>query len=386
MLGNGIIKDNLKLPFLDRYLIVHVEADNMDNESKRQLFSSTRESLKDTSILEELKKITIDTLAEDDKLKELDRDRKRRYFTQEDTQVLDSLRKRLAKRITSYLQSSGSGKSVTAMTSKERGNTENLPPIDIEEPPTLFEITTKSPKEVYLNKTFSIKFKTDAHPNYFARPETFVAFIEPHSFGMFTGTAKVNEGYGWAYFKTNNDTEIGDAGKITLELRPPNHKSISATIDVLAVEDPETSDPSGSGSNKTPNIDVSFVYKTDPFFEENEWDENSVAEVTDDQEGVTIWISAENKNLSKLVARAQRYNTIAVDNIKNKYLEHISFYAFLINQNRTEKIIVEGEETISENSYRKMQELALRNASETVCGMLNDFFEPIITESVVSEE
>lgn len=386
VLGNGIIKDNLKLPFLDRYLIVQIEADNMDNESKRQLFSSTRESLKETSILEELKKLTIDTLAEDDKLKELDRDRKKRYFTQEDTHVLDSLRKRLARRITSYLQSAGSGTSVTAKSAREKGDVENLPPISIEEPPTLFEITTKSPKEVYLNKTFSIKFKTDAHPNYFVRPETFVAFIEPHSFGMFTGTAKVNDGYGWAYFKTNDDTSIGDVGKITLELRPPSHKSFSATIDVVAVENPETSNPNNSGKNKTPNIDVSFVYKTEPFFAEKNWDENSVAEVTDDQDGVIIWVSAENKNLNKLVVRAQRQNAAAVENIKNKYLEHISFYAFLINQNKPEKFIAEGDEPLSEDVFIKMQEATLQTASETVCGMINDFFEPIITESITVEE
>ena len=66
-LGNGLIKNDLKLPFLDRYIIVQIEADNMDNDSKRQLFSSTRESLRDTSILAELKKFTIDTLIEDNK-------------------------------------------------------------------------------------------------------------------------------------------------------------------------------------------------------------------------------------------------------------------------------------------------------------------------------
>ena len=56
-LGNGIIKNDLKLPFLDRYLIVQIETDYLDNDSKRQLFSSTRESLRDTSIQQELKKI-----------------------------------------------------------------------------------------------------------------------------------------------------------------------------------------------------------------------------------------------------------------------------------------------------------------------------------------
>ena len=163
---NGLIKNDLKLPFLDRYLIVQIEADHMDNDSKRQLFSSTRESLRDTSILEELRKLTIATLDADDKLKELDRNRKQRYFTKDDSQVLDSLKKRLARRINTYLQSSGSGTSVTTSTASNYGDSSNkLPEIPFTDPPTFFEITTKSPKEVYPNKPFSIKFKTDAHPN-----------------------------------------------------------------------------------------------------------------------------------------------------------------------------------------------------------------------------
>lgn len=385
-LGNSIIKNDLKLPFLDRYIIVQIEADNMDNDSKRQLFSSTRESLRDTSILEELKKLTIDTLGEDDELKRLDRERKQRYFTKEDTQVLDSLRKRLARRINSFLKSSGQGTSVTATTTNESTNTEKLPEIPVEDPPTFFEVLTKSPKYVYPNKTFSIKFKTDAHPNYFARTETFVAFIEPQSFGMFTGTAKVVDGYGLAYFKVGEETEVGDLGQITLELRPPRQKSFASTVDVEAIENPENSSPNGDGKNNTPNIEVMYVYKNDNTFQEYGWDENSVAEVVDDQDGVIIFVSAENKNLNKLVVRAQRQNEHAVENIKNKYLEHISFYAFMLNSKKPENFQVEGETEISSLIYQKIRESELENASETICGMINDFFEPIITESIDLEQ
>ena len=36
-MGNGLIKNDLKLPFLDRYIIVQIEADKMDNDSKYSL-------------------------------------------------------------------------------------------------------------------------------------------------------------------------------------------------------------------------------------------------------------------------------------------------------------------------------------------------------------
>jgi len=384
-LGNGIIKNDLKLPFLDKYIIVQIEADNMDNDSKRQLFSSTRESLRDTSILEELKKLTIDTLNEDSDLKRLDRERRQRYFTKNDTEVLDSLRKRLASRINSFLKSSGTGDSVTATKTSESTNSEKLPEIPIEDPPTFFEIITESPKEVYPNKIFSVKFKTDAHPNYFAQAETFVAFIEPQSFGMFTGTARVIDGYGLAYFKVGEETELGETGQIMLELRPPRQKSYSGTVNVISVENPADSNPEGDGKNKTPNVKVDFIYKEDSFYHENNWDENSVAEVIDDQDGVIIFVSAENKNLNKLVVRAQRQNEHAVENIKNKYLEHISFYSFMLSQNKPESFVSEEGESIADEVYQKIRQSELKNASETVCGMINDFFEPIITESIERE-
>jgi hypothetical protein len=383
---NGLIKNDLKLPFLDRYLIVHIEADHMDNDSKRQLFSSTRESLRDTSILEELRKLTIATLDADDKLKELDRNRKQRYFTKDDSQVLDSLKKRLARRINTYLQSSGSGTSVTTSSPSNDGDPSNkMPEIPFTDPPTFFEITTKSPKEVYPNKPFSIKFKTDAHPNYFAKTETFVAFIESQSFGSYTGTANVRDGYGIVYFKTNEDTDIGEKGEITLELRPTGQKSLSSSIEVIAVESPENSKSDKDGKNKSPNIRVEFIDKEHLYYQENEWDENNVAVVNSSQDEVIISVSEENKNLTKLVARAQRKNDTAVQDIKNKYLEHISFYAFILDKNRPDVILSKDDEQIPEESYQKLKEYELMNASETVCGMISDFFEMIITENVNEE-
>lgn len=384
-LGNGLIKKDLKLPYLDRYLIVHIESDYLDNDSKRQLFSSTRESLKATSIVDELYKLTVDTLDADDELKRLDKERKQRYFTKNDTQVIDSLKKRLATRINSYLQSSGSGTTVTTTSVGESSPTTKLPEIPFEDPPTFFEITSQSPKEVYQNKSFSIKFKTDAHPNYFAKAETFVAFIEPQSFGSFTGTARVNNGYGIAYFKTNEDTEIGEIGEITLELRPPSQKSLTSSIKTQIVEQPLNSDAGKDGKNKSPNIRVDFIGKDHLYYTDNDWNENSVAGVESDNDEIIIWVSEENKNLNKLVTRAQRQNEDAVQNIKNKYLEHISFYAFLLDKNSPENVLSNDDEQIPEDSYSKLKEYELRNACETVCGMINDFFEIIVLESNETE-
>ncbi|MBI3232837.1 MAG: hypothetical protein HYZ42_02155, partial [Bacteroidetes bacterium] len=100
---NSIIKSELKLPFLEKYLVVQIECDQLDNESKRQLFSSTRENTRDTSIKKELERLVVDTLEADDELKRLDKERRDRYLQKDETEAMDKLKKRLASRINHYL-------------------------------------------------------------------------------------------------------------------------------------------------------------------------------------------------------------------------------------------------------------------------------------------
>jgi len=383
-LPNTIIKNELKLPFLDRYIIVQIECDRLDNESKRQLFSSTRESLRDTSILDELKKLTIDTLNEDDELKRLDRERKERYLKKDETEALDKLRKRLANRINVYLKTTGGGTTVKATDTREAVKTKKQQAIPFQDPPTFLEITSPSPKEVIIGKTFSVKFKTDAHPNYFFNPDCFLAFIEPHSFGSFTGNANIVDGYGIAYFTCREDVEVDTESKITLELRPPRQKSLSSSVECIAVALPEDADADKPGNKNTPNINIQAVNEVDPYYKDNHWTHETVAEVESSKDSIIIFINDSNKHLIRLIERAQQYSTQAVDSIKTRYREHIAFTAFMINQNNAEKFLSKDEnegKDVSSEVIEKIQKANLGNACEAICGIISDFFQVIITES-----
>lgn len=56
-----------------------------------------------------------------------------------------------------------------------------------------------------------------------------------------------------------------------------------------------------------------------------------------------------------------------------------------MDKNNPETVLSKDDEEIPTESYEKIKESELRNASETVCGMINDFFESIIIESVELE-
>lgn len=380
-LTNSIIKSELKLPFLEKYIIVQIECDNLDNESKRQLFSSTRESTRDTSIRKDLEQLLVETLDADDELKRLDRERRERYLKKDENEVLDKLRKRLASRINAYIKTGGGGSEVKATETKEIVKTKKQPPIPINDPPTFIEITSPENKEVYIGKTFSIKFKTDAHPNLFMNPDWFIALIEPHSFGSYTGSARVADGYGIAFFKTRENIEEGTTAQITLELRPPRQKSLSASLPVIAKKLDEDSNSDKEGKKSTPNIQVHPISDLDAYYKENNWTPATVSEVSTSVDSVDIYINDSNINLAKLVERAQQYGTLAVDSIKNRYREHIAFCSFMMDRNSKVHTIPASGHEITGEAIEYLKSAYLENASETVCGMISDFFEFIKTET-----
>ena len=382
-LSNTIIKTDIKLPFIEKYLVVQIECDNLDNESKRHLFSSTRESLRDTSILDELKKLTVDTLNEDDELKRLDKERKDRYLKKDETESLDKLRKRLASRINAYIKTAGGkGQAVKAIETKESVKSKKQQPIPVSDIPTFLEITTEDEKEVFISKTFSIKFKTDAHPSYFSNPDAFLAVIEPHSFGSFTGSARVVDGYGIVFFKTRENVEVGTKAAITLELRPPRQKSLSDTTNVIAQEYVENGNANKGGEKNAPNIQIHALNENDQYYIENGWDNSSVADVDIESDAVHIFINDSNKHLNKLITKAQQYSTQAVDSIKNRYREHVAFCAFMMDQNKIHEKLLKDDikDAVSQEQVDKIKKAGLENACETIVDLLNDFFQVIVTE------
>lgn len=387
-LTNSLIKSDLKLPFLEKYLVVQVECDQMDNESKRQLFSSTRENTRDTSIKKELAKLVTDTLDADDELKRLDRERKERYLKKDNIEVNDKLRKRLASRINAYIKASGGKTSVKASETKDSVNRKKLPPIPVNDPPTFLSITTPNNKEVYIGKSFGIKFKTDAHPNLFNNPDWFLAVTEPHSFGSYTGCTRVIDGYGIAHFKLRENVEENIEASITLELRPPRQKTISSSVTVISAKLPEEADSKNKGDKNVPNIEIIPVSDGDEYYIENEWSPLTVADIVDDQEAITIYINNSNSHLTKLIERAQQYNTHTVDSIKNRYTEHIAFCAFTINKNNIKEKLTasaEGGPIPTDAQIELIKKSDLENSCEAICGMLSDFFDFIRTETSIEE-
>lgn len=377
--SNSLIKTDLRLPYLERYLVVHVDCDKLDNESRRQLFPTTREALRDTGIGEELKRLILDTLSGDETLHRLDRERKQRYMSRVDSASVENIRRRLATRVRNVMLAAAGGRGPRVLPPPGPDNPTPRPAIPMQEPPTLLEITSPSPRRVYAGKRFTINFKTDADAAYFLNPDTFIAIIDPPGFGQYSGTTNVRDGYGTAYFLAADDMVVGTTSTVTLEVRPRRAASLRASVPVEVVALPEATG-TGSGRTPTPNINPIWVIEGDRFWIDNSWNPSSVAKVVQSDESVEVYVSAGNTKLNNLITRAQRRATATVDTIKDFYLEHIAFFAMLaaLDTERARPVTDDGTERPAPEQDNERE---LQRGCETICGVAEDMFEVIANRS-----
>jgi len=377
---NTLIKDDLKLPYLDRYLIVHVDCDSLDAESRRQLFPTTREALRDTPIGDDLRNLVVETLAGDSELKRLDKERKQRYLTQDDQGAIDNIRRRLARRVKAFTTGGGTGRTpVVQPPNDSPPGPGNRIPIPVQDPPTYIRITNQQPRKIYEGRSFTLQFETDARPEYFLNPDDFIAVITPPSVGRYSGTTNVKGGYGVTYFRASEEIEIGTKGEIALEVRPPRSSSLSTSVAVEVVALPKSAGP-GPGNLQMPNINPRWVSDGDAFWLDNQWDKSSVAFVNEEEDSIDIFVSADNEKLSGLIARAQRLGEKEVESIKNVYLEHISFFALLENIKGSSET-GDGDDGDGESGAER----SLYNACETICGIIDSLFDVTTTSAVAKE-
>jgi hypothetical protein len=380
---NTIIKNDLRLPYLERYLIVHIDCDKLDNESRRQLFPTTREALRDSAIGDDLRRLVIDTLSGDTELQRLDRERKQRYIRRVESASVENIRRRLATRVRNVVLAGTGGHGPRSLPPDSLDVAPARPPIPVQEPPTLLEVTSPEPRKVYAGRRFTLRFTTDADPAYFLNPDTFIAVIDPPTFGQYSGTTNIRNGYGTAYFVAAEDLPLGTMAQITMEVRPRRAASLRTTATVEVAQLPA---PAGTGDGRvpTPNINPTWVTHGEPFWVENNWTSSSVAKVIRTEESVDIFVSADNRKLSNLIVRAQRRDASTVDALKDFYLEHISFYALLADldaerqaQARTADGHLPEPQVIEQELDRE-----LARACETLCGVAEDLFEVIAGRSI----
>ncbi len=364
---NTIIRDQLKLPYLDKHLIVHVNCDQVDGETRRHLFPTTREAVKKNEVSEELRGLITDFLDSEEDLRKHNEERKKMLLSRDNEDTSENLKKRLASKINKVMNVGEEGKSGRVQPPHSTKKDYKKKPIPIKNPPTYLTIVSKEPRLVYAGKSFFIRFETDAESDLFTL-EDFSVTVEPSEFASYTGLTTVKKGHGTIHFKASEDIKEGDVADVSVVLKSPGYE-IGDNTSLKVVPIPIKAGK-GKGAVGAPNIKIMKVTKDDLFWQQEQWDEQSVSKVVIETDSITIFMSVENKNLTKLTNKALRNRKYSGDSIIETYCEHIGFYSFLafksfIDNQREDVDVLNNE---------------LRTASESICGMIDDFFDVIAME------
>jgi hypothetical protein len=128
------VKRNLQLPFLYKRLVVVVDGTGLTNATKRDVFSSTRETGVDTPAARKIIDRVITELFDDEHLSELDELAKQRVLQDATKTTTDRVKRQLASQIGAYIRGELPGAKGGASTRRRRVRPPRPPrPIDVDD-------------------------------------------------------------------------------------------------------------------------------------------------------------------------------------------------------------------------------------------------------------
>lgn len=237
--ASQLMKD-LSLDSVSKHLVIHIDATEAPMDTKRKLFTTNRESLKDGDVLESIKQEVRRILSEDSELLKIENELVEKAIKEVTETTDDEVKKQIVKLLQEagfepsaqgdVTRPGGLGEPIDRPDPKPPGpGPEPLPPLQTLPFPevTRFEIVSpKSELRVRLNGTALIQVETDADSQF---EKDIRLKIEPESldiashFPLHGGRTK------WR-LKTVENAKVGDIGEVVVTLTKPNGDQLKASI------------------------------------------------------------------------------------------------------------------------------------------------------------
>lgn len=325
------IKDQAKLPYLFKNIIVQIDADGLTPIAKRELFASTRERATESDLRRTIYEFLATQMRGDDELSRLNHVEKERLMSRSTAATNDKIRQRLAKFIKSRLDRGSASGSKAGSTGGRNGEKPARPSkaAGVVRPPRKTDDSDlpKVPTYIRFEKE-QVRLVQGAESAFWVEINAKNGYLDEHKDALEIiwpkggdGTIKVKSksrlkgGKSRWYLACTPDTEVGEY-KLRAEFMTPNGP-LEDTLVVRVVAPPTTptSTTKGGGADD-PGIDVRWVNK-------EQWDDysftaKSVGRVDTDDENTTIWINRDYQLLTRALGgssltaeqvsqRAERY-------------------------------------------------------------------------------
>jgi hypothetical protein len=322
------IKDQAKLPFLYKGMVVEIDSDELTPVAKSEVFSSTRERATKSDLLSEIYERLADVLRNDGELKRLNHEEKERLLSKSTSATNEKIRKRLAKFIKTKLQSAtkpGKGSTHLGVGGSKKpspGGTSPPRPTDDSMLPNVPSILRFRNQHVRVNQGAGgyTWVEINAKNGYLPAHDDGLSFEwegnDPRGKVKLTMRSQLLGGLSRWFFEAESDASVGDY-IFRATLYTPNGV-LSDTITVTVAVPPKAK-PETEGTEPETGPDVRWVPRELWSEHDGNLDGRTAGYVTEDEAETIIWV---NRHLDVLddSLRSRELTPEQIENRANRYL------------------------------------------------------------------
>jgi hypothetical protein len=361
------INERLRLPYLNKFLIIQIELEYLHGHARRDTLSSTRDRLKDTEFYRSMRDSICTTLAEDENLIRLNEERKEQLLSRYTERDKEKLRERFAQLMERFKVGSDAdvgGKGTKENSAPKSGGTssrEPLKPLPTKDVPTFIKIANaQKPVPIRIDRHALLRIESNALDGYLKNHIHSRIFIVPEPKGLIhlDSRSDFRGGRARLTIRVSEDAKPGSTGTVTVVLLTHKETDLQDSINfkVELPPEPKSTGPKGKTGIKVP--------EPIPIYKEKwarlNWDEKSVAQVNEEQDETQIFVNMDNHHISKLT-HSNHYGERGVKRMENGFLLYCAFYSWLQHVQQ-ESLAIE----ISGEDYEKYKAAELDRVAQTV--------------------
>lgn len=325
------IKDQAKLPFLYKGMVVQIDSDELTPVAKSEVFSSTRERATKSDMLSEIYDRLANVLRNDDDLKRLNYEEKERLLAKSTSAANEKVRRRLAKFIQTKLQSTA--KPGKGSADPGTGGRRKYPPGGKSQRPTDDSMLPNVPSSLrFRNHYVRVHqgaggytwVEINAKNGYLPAHDDDLSFEwegkDPGGKVKLTMRSQLLGGLSRWFFEADPDAPVDDY-TFRATLYTPNGVLTDAITVTVAV--PPEARPETKGTEPETGPDVRWVSRDEWPEHDGNLDARTAGYVTEDEAETIIWV---NRHLDVLddSLRSRELTPEQVDGRANRYLYPIA--------------------------------------------------------------
>jgi hypothetical protein len=356
------LRDKVGLTYSNEHIIVQIDCDQLENTSKKELFSSTRERLIEGEFKDDLMNHIVQHLKDDRNIRAFEKKRKENFMnvqSHKDTSRIRNIVGRYIaqnKELLELLKDKRKDKIEGEVQEQEKGEQDEIREDELEIPdlldtPTYIKITnTKDPIPIEKGGNSLIRLETNAKNGYFEDEwEQRFRIIHEKGITKKRSCSNLRNGKISYYIWCPSSVRVGSKENMVFELDLPDGGILRTEGTVLCIHPYERKIKPKKVRLKEPTI-ITISQQTHPVqWGQFGWDKKSVGRViTEAGQESGIWISIDNKHIRSTLEN-KRIKQGMHEIIEERYVSGVAFYLFLRKVDELKKIIdpsQEGEESV----------------------------------------